>query len=147
MQGGCPDQWTSIAGNCYQFLPEKLSWDDAEAACKDLQGRMLEIESEEQNEAIHKEALNRGLATAWLGLGDAAKEGEYVWGSGKTLSYTNWAPMEPRNYKGPTNPEGEDCVLMNIKDGIGYHKGKPWTTPKKWNDDVCSVKSNVICEQ
>merc|ERR1711974_581655 len=31
--GACPDEWTSVAGGCYKFLPEKLSWEDAKEAC------------------------------------------------------------------------------------------------------------------
>ena len=42
--------------------------------------------------------------------------------------------------------EGEDCAVMNIKDGTGFHKGKPWSTPKKWNDVYCDLKSHVICQ-
>ena len=33
VKGACPDQWTSLAGGCYKFLPEKLSWEDAKEAC------------------------------------------------------------------------------------------------------------------
>merc|ERR1711974_383538 len=122
--GACPDEWTSVAGGCYKFLPEKLSWEDA----------------------IHAEALNQDFPTAWIGLDDTATEGEYLWGSGQAASYTNWAPGQPKNKVNKANPDGEDCAVMNIKDGEGFHKGKPWATPMKWNDVACSVKHHVICQ-
>ena len=145
-KGACPDQWTSLAGGCYKFLPEKLSWEAAKDACSLMAGWLVEIESEEQNDAIQAEALNQDFPSAWIGLGDAATEGEFLWGSGGAPSYTNWAPGQPKNHKNKAHPEGEDCAVMNIKDGTGFHKGKPWSTPKKWNDVYCDLKSHVICQ-
>merc|ERR1719187_819085 len=58
--GDCPDEWTSIAGGCYKFLPEKYNWEDAKEACDMLRGWLVEIESEEQNDAIHDEAKKAG---------------------------------------------------------------------------------------
>ena len=80
----CPDQWTQLAGGCYQFLPEKLSWEEAKEACENLHGWMVEIETEEQNDAIHDVAKKQdGWKRAWIGLTDEAEEGEWVWSSGK----------------------------------------------------------------
>ena len=56
VEGDCPDEWTSIAGGCYKFLPEKYNWEDAKEACHMLHGWLVEIESEEQNDAIHDAA-------------------------------------------------------------------------------------------
>ena len=56
VEGDCPDEWTSIAGGCYKFLPEKYNWEDAKKACHMLHGWLVEIESEEQNDAIHDAA-------------------------------------------------------------------------------------------
>ena len=145
VEGDCPDEWTSIAGGCYKFLPEKYNWEDAKEACHMLHGWLVEIESEEQNDAIHDEAKKQdGWKKAWIGLTDEAEEGEWVWSSGKATSFTNWAPREPSNHKSKANEmQGEDCVLLNINPG---GPKKSWTTPKKWNDSSCSAKHNVICQ-
>ena len=145
VEGDCPDEWTSIAGGCYKFLPEKYNWEDAKEACHMLHGWLVEIESEEQNDAIHDEAKKQdGWKKAWIGLTDEAEEGEWVWSSGKAPSFTNWAPREPSNHKSKANEmQGEDCVLLNINPG---GPKKPWNTPKKWNDSSCSAKHNVICQ-
>ena len=145
VEGDCPDEWTSIAGGCYKFLPEKYNWEDAKEACHMLHGWLVEIESEEQNDAIHDEAKKQdGWKKAWIGLTDEAEEGEWVWSSGKAPSFTNWAPKEPSNHKSKANEmQGEDCVLLNINPG---GPKKPWNTPKKWNDSSCSAKHNVICQ-
>ena len=119
VEGACPDEWTSIAGGCYQFLPEKYSWEDAKEACHMLHGWLVEIESEEQNDAIHDEAKKQdGWKTAWIGLTDTAEEGEWVWSSGKATDFTNWAPDQPSNTKQQRNKmQGEDCAMMNIDHG------------------------------
>ena len=109
VKGACPDQWTSLAGGCYKFLPEKLSWEDAKEACSSsLKAGWLieEIDSEEQNDAIHAEALNQDSPTAWIGLGERATEEEFVWGSGETPSYTNWAQGQPKNNKSKAQHKG-----------------------------------------
>ena len=145
VEGDCPDEWTSIAGGCYKFLPEKYNWEDAKEACHMLHGWLVEIESEEQNDAIHDAAKEQeGWKAAWIGLTDEAEEGEWVWSSGEASSFTNWAPGQPRNHKSKANKmQGEDCVLMNIEHGGPKWK---WATPKKWNDGSCPVPANVICQ-
>ena len=147
VEGDCPDEWTSIAGGCYKFLPEKYNWEDAKEACHMLHGWLVEIESEEQNDAIHDEAKKQdGWKTAWIGLTDTAEEGEWVWSSGKATDFTNWAPDQPSNTKQQRNKmQGEDCAMMNIDHGADT-ASKPWTTPKKWNDASCPVAYNVICQ-
>ena len=145
VEGDCPDEWTSIAGGCYKFLPEKYNWEDAKEACHMLHGWLVEIESEEQNDAIHDEAKKQdGWKEAWIGLTDEAEEGEWVWSSGQASSFTNWSPGSPSNSKRKANNmQGEDCAVMNIEHG---GPKKPWTTPKKWNDGSCPANINVICQ-
>merc|ERR1711913_243663 len=109
-----------------------LLLEDAKEACHMLHGWLVEIESEEQNDAIHDEAKKQdGWKTAWIGLTDTAEEGEWVWSSGKATDFTNWAPDQPSNTKQQRNKmQGEDCAMMNIDHGADT-ASKPWTTPKK----------------
>merc|ERR1712105_41766 len=139
--GDCPDQWTSLAGGCYQFLPDKLNWEDAKAACEDLHGWIVEIDSQECNDALHKEAKSQGFDSAWIGLNDLETEGEFLLGSGKAPSYTNLAKDQPRNWKDKAHPDGEDCARLNIKGG-----SQDWAKAKKWNDVFCDGEDNVISQ-
>lgn len=58
---------------------------------------------------------------AWIGLSDAANEGNYVWVTGEPFTYSNWAPTEPNN-----NDE-EDYVHLWKRN---FGSGPLWS----WND-------------
>ena len=62
-------------------------------------------------------------AGLWLGLNDAAHEGVFVWVSGNSSAYRNWAPGEPNNGAG-FYPD-EDQVAMRLL-SLPY--------PGQWND-------------
>ena len=136
----CPRLWASLAGGCFKFTTEKLSWEEAKERCVQYKGRLVEIESEEQNEALYQAARNRKLKQVWIGLSDVAKEGEFVWTSGEKPTFTNWAPGEPSNYAGK-----EDCTTFNTEEKTPPRK--KWRTIKKWNDGVCAAEKIAICER
>ena len=147
LSGACPDQWTHLPGGCYRFLTEKLTWESAKQACEQLPGggSLVKIDTKEQNDAIYEEVKNI-MSTAWIGLTDKAKEGEWVWTSGQHASFTNWANgpeiAMPDNYKG-INRNGENCVVLNSDP-----KSKAnWAVPKRWNDESCLYKTGAICQR
>lgn len=57
----------------------------------------------------------------------------FMWTSGKSLKYENWAAGEPNNHHG-----NEDCLCYESSDRFWRHK---------WNDDICSLKKIVICQK
>ncbi len=98
----------------------KATWADASAACEARGASLLAIDDADENAAL----LALGLADAWIGFTDAAKEGTFAWSSGATSSYTNWAA---------TQPDGSgDCAVF-LADGT-------------WDDDACSQKRGYVCE-
>ena len=146
----CEAPWTHLAGGCYRFLTEKLSWDGAKEACERLPGggRLVEIRTEEQNDAIYEEA-KKLMPTAWIGLSDRAREGEWVWTSGETATFTNWARMPgqepmPDNYRG-IDKNGENCAVINTDPNAKNN----WEVPQKWNDVSCLVggATGAICSK
>ena len=69
----------------------------------------------------------------WLGLTDAAIEGQYVWPStGSLAGYTNWNNGEPNNANG-----NEDCVGMDAASNF-----------RRWNDDNCAATTRyALCQR
>lgn len=81
------------------------SWDDAnnQAAAEDAY--LVSITDATEQEWLIKTFKPQHC---WIGLTDSAKEGEWVWGSGEPVTYTNWGPHEPKD----TDWGDEDFVLI-----------------------------------
>ena len=98
----------------------------------DFNGTLAMIRSQEQTEAIVNLINNRITDRNRAVTFGIRKEGtNFAYINGDLIStsdFQNWAPREPNNFFG-----NEDC-------GTLYTNGQ-------WNDDVCSVKHNFICER
>ena len=94
------------------------SWDDAQAKAFDEGAHLVAI-----NDAAEQEWLVRVFSTApyWIGLTDAANEGEWRWTSGEPVTYTNWAPHELTS----TDSGDEDYVFMGLSPDAKWHKVGP----------------------
>ncbi|XP_054422207.1 low affinity immunoglobulin epsilon Fc receptor [Pteronotus mesoamericanus] len=112
----CPERWVSFQRKCYYFGEGAKKWIQARFACSKLQGRLVSIHSQEEQDFLAKHVNKKG---SWIGLRDLNIEGEFVWMDGSPLEYSNWRPGEPNN-----GGQGEDCVMML---GSG-----------QWNDAFCS---------
>ena len=100
-------------------------------------GRLVEVESEEEQAALAEEAVKRKDTNYafWIGLTDAAEEGTWVYSSGKEATYTAWAKGLPDSFQGD-----QDCASL-------WQPGA-W----RWDDGTCSVRYfflpyGAICEQ
>ena len=109
---------------------------------------MVEIETEEQNDALHDEAVKQKFPSAWIGLSDTAKEGEWVWNSDPTdeATFTSWNSVSPSNSK-HKNKDGENCAILVTPLATKSGKPQPWAIPKQWNDGNCLSKNGVICQE
>ena len=118
----------------YRLYVEKESFDDANSICmNDFNGTLAMLRSQEQTDAIVNLINNRTTdRRRAVTFGIRRREGtNFAYINGdliSTIDFQNWAPTEPNNFFG-----NEDC-------GTLYTNGQ-------WNDDVCSVKHNFICER
>ncbi len=118
--------------HCY-VTGSNQSWGDANATCKGYGGTLVTIDGGAENGYI--DGLCSGKC--WIGLSDAASEGNFVWADGTPFgAYTNWRWQQP-------NDGGwfgsEDCVAMCENCGWGGDSGQ-------WQDDECSDAQNFVCE-
>ena len=68
-------------------------------------------------------------SNAWIGLTDAAQEGNWQWKNGENTLVTDW---------GLNQPDGgvvENCTLLNVSDTY------------RWHDQPCSSINDYVCER
>ncbi|MBN2695071.1 VCBS repeat-containing protein [bacterium] len=100
-----------------------LPWNQAKLFCEKTGGRLAEIDSEDLNNFL----TSKISGATYIALTDIREEGSFVWESGSSYEYSNWAENEPNNSSG-----NENC-------GALYTNGK-------WNDLPCHTLRNYICE-
>jgi len=106
-------QWpASLGGNDHWYAPSSRpkDWISAETEAVAAGGHLVAInDGPEQTflESTFLKGLNR-IRPFWIGLNDAASEGNFVWSSGEPVTYTNWTEGEPNDFS-----PGEDYAVLN----------------------------------
>jgi hypothetical protein len=99
-------------GHSYYRLVNS-NWSTAErTAVRAFGAHLVSIQDSDENAWIRANFANApGVSRVWIGLADAANEGEFVWADGSPLDYTQWEPGEPNNR------DDEDYVGMYANNG------------------------------
>ena len=82
-------------GNQYYCSTGQATWPQAQQICNNNGGYLASINDDAENQFL---ADILTLQSAWIGLSDAANEGDFVWDNGDPLDYTNWYINQPNNY-------------------------------------------------
>ena len=112
----------------------------ANNSCRELGGKLVEIDSEEEERALVTEINRRGYTEAninfWMGFTDLDVEGDWLLESnGLKPDYTNWAEDQPDDLWKPA-----DCARLRT----GRYKPQG---PKGWYDLSWSGWSDIPCEK
>jgi hypothetical protein len=135
--GQLPDMWTQWevgnggAGHIYGkvYVPEHNAY-AAYALAEDMGGYLVTITSAEEQQFLNDTFLfsypyGDPYTSYWIGLTDAAEEGNFKWVTGEPLTFTNWRQGEPSDFGA-----GEDFAVMNWH----YSTGQFPSNPGDWND-------------
>ena len=111
-----------------------MNWFEANDLCKTEGGKLVEIDSKEENTALVEEMIKQGYGVKnmhfWMGLTDEGSEGNWrLESNGMEPSYTNWGFNEPNN--GPGSLKDENCA--KVGSGLG-----------NWNDVDCFMNITKI---
>ena len=116
-----------VQNSCVFPTTGRVKWKDARDGCRDLGAELMSIHDAAQETAV----LGLGVAQPfWIGANDRNAEDFFVWSSGESLGYSNFAPGEPDDQDLQGNG-GADCVVV---DG------------DLWADDDCGRDHPFICE-
>jgi hypothetical protein len=134
---GCPTNPASYSGftflgdyngTRYYLSTNATTWSSANSAANSIGAKLVTIESSAENNWLDAQLGSSG--SFWIGLNDAASEGNFVWTSGSSASYRNWNAGEPNN------SGNEDYVEFSASNG-------------KWNDlgnSSSCVNRNYVIE-
>jgi len=105
-----------------KVVKDEVEWKEAEKKCKEENGLMIVIDSQEIKEWVAKKG------SFWVGASDLGHRGKWQWSNGNSLNKTSefWAPGAPDN-----QVDAEHCAVMQV-DGI--------------NDIYCRIHHSYICQ-
>ena len=132
----CSPPWVLSSPHCFQILHKRANQTEARDVCKDVGGRLLEVKGQEKQEAIERvvrETL-RNWEGRWFWIGLTRSDvdaGEFFWEDSQSqLTFTNWAPNQPRR--------NDDCTGIQSKQETHFF----------WYGKRCGRSfNNIICEK
>merc|ERR1719193_2648614 len=128
----CSPPWISLSPGCYLFQDWNSTWYESRRECKQSGGFLVEIDSEEEQNALMNEITARGWDGEthfgfWIGLTDIFHDGSWVWDNfGRPLNFSYWANGEPNNWNGV-----QHCAAINLRWADG-----------RWDDVGCEASMN-----
>ncbi|KAK7163390.1 hypothetical protein R3I93_007444 [Phoxinus phoxinus] len=107
----------------------EASFDNGMKYCKDFGGVIVLPSTALENQALLKVLVSSGLSNKkqFIRVTDRETEGQFVDTEGKQLTFTNWGPGQPDDYKG-----AQDCGTI--------------TDTGLWDDVGCNGQHPIICE-
>ncbi|XP_016522837.1 type-2 ice-structuring protein-like [Poecilia formosa] len=126
----CASGWTLIFNRCFIYVPNYMTWADAEKNCLSMGANLASVHH--LNEYRQVQALiaiaGHGFKEAWIGGTDAQQWGTWLWSDGSPMKYTNWCPWQPDNHFG-----SQHCLQMN------------YSSKKCWDDMKCTHRNPSVC--
>ena len=121
----------------YLYFADQLTWSEARASCQVMGGDLASIHSW----ADAKHAFPQEIqGYAWIGLTDAASEGQWVWSDGSPLGFTNWAD---RDFEWATETyPADDRSARDLDCGA---TAWPFFTNFIWFDQDCEDTAGYVC--
>lgn len=112
--------------NTYELYDYSLNWEEANTFCEKMGGHLVTITSEEEQNEINRLIKKGKYVRYWQGLTDKEVEGEFVYVTGETTTYSNWCAGEPNNkgnedYVAIMKPSGEwvDYAVTGVNMEVG----------------------------
>ncbi|WP_437636548.1 CotH kinase family protein [Sorangium sp. So ce854] len=115
-------------GGSLAFCFAPATWEDAELDCVAQGGHLASIHDEEMQDLVVSGADAIQPGDWWIGLTDAASEGDFQWTDGTPYDYERWTGGEPNDAGG-----GEHCAEL-----AGWASGR-------WNDMPCDAELPYVC--
>ena len=160
-QGSTQNAFSLFNGHSYQIITTPKSWYEAKAYAASKGGRLLVINSFQENVFIERLMSNYGQVASdgggaeyhWLGASDSLSENDWAWVDGSALETTKiagrayWGDGAGHGLGGsePDNFNNQDCLAMAVTAWPVTNPGF-YGAAGQWNDIDCDNKLNFIVE-
>ncbi|KAL1276635.1 hypothetical protein QQF64_036258 [Cirrhinus molitorella] len=132
----CSDNQHFICNNNFDsqliLIKENLMWSEALRYCRQNHVDLVLVHSEEIQRRVMNVVKEASTAAVWLGLHNCCIMNMWLWVSGETVCYHNWAPG---------NGTTENCSLENRKGAVQSGGDQRWISLPE------SHKLNFICSR
>ena len=95
-----PADAVKYKGNYYKVYDEPLQYSAAQKRCEIMGGHLVKIESADEQQLVANITKNRPREYYYVDGSDELEEGVWKYSDGKTISFIDWAPGEPNNWRG-----------------------------------------------
>jgi len=98
---------TNAANAHTYYLLSSNTWTASEAEAVGLGGHLVTINDAAENQWVLNTFFpltGAFYASLWIGLNDAANEGQFVWASGEPVTFTYWYPWRTEQSGGRITP-------------------------------------------
>ncbi|XP_071123025.1 perlucin-like protein [Mytilus edulis] len=122
----------SFGNSMYSIIGDLTEWEKAKVNCKCMGGKLVEMETSEENEFIKNEVrtLNTGVKGYWIGGYNFNNDNDLEWIS-KPYQVMAFSDM---NGSQPDKPLTELCMMI-------------WKSfDFRWGDHSCNSQLSYICE-
>ncbi|XP_035378997.1 secretory phospholipase A2 receptor isoform X1 [Electrophorus electricus] len=146
--GACPPKWFYFGYKCLLLhLPaqqeEGKTWVEARSICANLHGTLVSIENgiEQAYVTMLLDGFSPGV---WIGLRDTNAT---KWVSGKSVTYTNWSPVEPKSSSTEeewlnTASVGAEPLCTVLSSNHNFHLVGAW-----YNEKCTQVGYGFVCQK
>lgn len=125
--------WVQLESGCYQFGQNAVTWDEAKQFCGSQGGKLVEIETTEENSAIGAEILKQRISSKqllfWTGLVGLDRRRPKNWVFDSTKEKPAWTEFHP----GQGETEEENCAFL-------WAFSAPEVPFGSWHDINCGSK-------
>lgn len=82
-------------GSNYHLSAEPLNWPIAKEKCQNINGYLATVDDSGENEFLRSKIKDNNVSTAFIGLSDETADNDFIWTSGASVDYENWASGTP----------------------------------------------------
>ena len=130
------------AEHSYSFHVEDVSWQDAQAKCREMGGHLVTISDAEELNTVINLAQQNGVEKVWVGC--HRENDRLIWENNETVDFYVWGRGEPSYYDGGDHVAEDYLLLWRFNGAWVYNDSR--NDPVRDYPAMYSGQIGYICE-